>query len=37
VVARRFLEDMRAFHAESIAIKSDEIAARLNAQRRLQI
>ena len=27
-VARRFLEDMRAFHAEENAIKRDEIAAR---------
>jgi hypothetical protein len=26
--ARRFLEDMRAFHAEENAIKRDEIAAR---------
>ena len=27
-VARRFFEDMRAFHAEPNAIKRDEIAAR---------
>ena len=27
-VARRFVEDMRAFHAEPNAIKRDEIAAR---------
>jgi hypothetical protein len=27
-VARRFVEDMRAFHAEDNAIKRDEIAAR---------
>jgi hypothetical protein len=27
-VARRFVEDMRAFHAESNAIKRDEVAAR---------
>jgi hypothetical protein len=27
-VARRFLEEMRAFHAEPNAIKADEIAAR---------
>jgi hypothetical protein len=27
-VARRFVDDMRAFHAESNAIKADEIAAR---------
>jgi len=27
-VARRFVEDMRAFHAEPNAIKADEIAAR---------
>jgi hypothetical protein len=27
-VARRFVEDMRAFHAEPNAIKHDEIAAR---------
>jgi hypothetical protein len=26
-VARRFIEDMRAFHAEPNAIKRDEIAA----------
>jgi hypothetical protein len=28
-IARRFVDDMRAFHAESNAIKADEIAARL--------
>ena len=34
-VARRFVQDMRAFHAESNAIKADEIAARqLHALRR---
>ena len=27
-VARRFVDDMRAFHAEPNAIKRDEIAAR---------
>jgi hypothetical protein len=27
-VARRFVEDMRAFHAEPNAIKADEIAGR---------
>jgi hypothetical protein len=27
-VARRFVEDIRAFHAEENAIKRDEIAAR---------
>ena len=27
-VARRFVEDMRAFHAEKNSIKRDEIAAR---------
>jgi hypothetical protein len=27
-VARRFVQNMRAFHAESKAIKADEIAAR---------
>jgi hypothetical protein len=27
-VARRFVEDMRAFHAETNAIEADEIAAR---------
>ena len=27
-VARRFVEDMRAFHAEENAVKRDEIAAR---------
>ena len=34
-VARRFVDDMRAFHAEPKAIKRDEIAARqLHALRR---
>jgi hypothetical protein len=27
-VARRFVDDMRAFHAEENAVKRDEIAAR---------
>jgi len=27
-IARRFVDDMRAFHAETNAIKRDEIAAR---------
>lgn len=35
--ARRFMEDMRAYHAETNAIKRDEIAARqLHALRQYQ-